>query len=184
MSLCCWTKLEIWELSQNKSFHLFKPWTLSGYLQSKAFPNDTHAIHQTPIYEGVGQGQFHLPRWLSGSNESACQSRRCRRGGFDSWVGKIPWSRKWQPAPVFLSMKNPMDRGAWWATVHGVAQNQTQLSNWAQTQARPLHRPRQNTVRTTSDAPQGAQWLQSTETWLRIMIHQTLDTTVSQETQI
>ena len=24
---------------------------------------------------------------------------------------------------------NPMDRGAWWATVHGVAKSQTQLSN-------------------------------------------------------
>ena len=24
------------------------------------------------------------------------------RGGFDPWVGKIPWRRKWQPAPVFL----------------------------------------------------------------------------------
>ena len=22
--------------------------------------------------------------------------------GFDPWVGKIPWSRKWQPTPVFL----------------------------------------------------------------------------------
>jgi len=22
--------------------------------------------------------------------------------GFDSWVGKIPWRRKWQPIPVFL----------------------------------------------------------------------------------
>ena len=21
---------------------------------------------------------------------------------FDPWVGKIPWRRKWQPAPVFL----------------------------------------------------------------------------------
>ena len=25
-----------------------------------------------------------------------------RRLGFDSWVGKIFWSRKWQPTPVFL----------------------------------------------------------------------------------
>ena len=24
------------------------------------------------------------------------------RYGFDSWVGKIPWRRKWQPTPVFL----------------------------------------------------------------------------------
>ena len=22
--------------------------------------------------------------------------------GFDSWVRKIPWSRKWQPTPVFF----------------------------------------------------------------------------------
>ena len=22
--------------------------------------------------------------------------------GFNPWVGKIPWRRKWQPAPVFL----------------------------------------------------------------------------------
>ena len=31
------------------------------------------------------------------------QCRRCKRHGFDLWVGKIPWERKWQPAPVFLS---------------------------------------------------------------------------------
>ena len=24
------------------------------------------------------------------------------RLGFDSWVGKIPWRRPWQPTPVFL----------------------------------------------------------------------------------
>ena len=24
------------------------------------------------------------------------------RPGFDSWVGKIPWKRAWQPTPVFL----------------------------------------------------------------------------------
>ena len=31
--------------------------------------------------------------------------------GFDPWVGKIPWRRKWQPTPVFL-LENSMDRGA------------------------------------------------------------------------
>ena len=38
----------------------------------------------------------------SSSKESACQFRRCRRCGFDRWVGKIPWRRTWQPTPVFL----------------------------------------------------------------------------------
>ena len=28
-----------------------------------------------------------------------------------------------------LSWKNPMDRGAWWATVHGFAKSQTWLSD-------------------------------------------------------
>ena len=63
------------------------------------------------------------PKWLSGK-EAACQCRRCKRHGFDSWIGKIPWRRKWQPAPVFLPA-NSRDRGAWWAAVHGVAQSQT-----------------------------------------------------------
>ena len=37
--------------------------------------------------------------------ESACQRRWCRRHGFNLWVGKIPYSKKWQPAPVFLPGK-------------------------------------------------------------------------------
>ena len=28
------------------------------------------------------------------------QCRRCRRQVFNPWVRKIPWSRKWQPAPI------------------------------------------------------------------------------------
>ena len=35
--------------------------------------------------------------------ESTCQ---CWRHGFDPWAGKIPWRRKWQPTPVFLSGKS------------------------------------------------------------------------------
>ena len=41
---------------------------------------------------------------------------------FNPWVGKIPWRRDWQPTPVFLP-ENPMDRGAWRATVHGVTKS-------------------------------------------------------------
>ena len=45
-----------------------------------------------------------FPGGTSGK-ESPCQCRRRKRLGFDLWVGKIPWSRKWQPAPVFLPGK-------------------------------------------------------------------------------
>ena len=34
-----------------------------------------------------------------------CQRRKCKRRGFDPWVRKIPWRRKWQAAPVFLPGK-------------------------------------------------------------------------------
>ena len=49
-------------------------------------------------------------------------------------VGLIPGSGrspgKGNGKPVQYScLENPMDRGAWWATVHGVAESQTQLSN-------------------------------------------------------
>ena len=42
-----------------------------------------------------------FPGGASGK-EPACQSRRHKRRGFNSWVGKIPWRRKWQPPPVSL----------------------------------------------------------------------------------
>ena len=36
------------------------------------------------------------------SKEPAFQGRRPERNGFDPWVRKITWRRKWQPTPVFL----------------------------------------------------------------------------------
>ena len=37
------------------------------------------------------------------AKEFACE---CRRHGFDPWVRKIPWRRKWQPIPAFLPRKS------------------------------------------------------------------------------
>ena len=35
--------------------------------------------------------------------ESTCQCRKC---GFDLWVGKMPWSRKWHLSPIILPGKS------------------------------------------------------------------------------
>ena len=43
----------------------------------------------------------YLPGWHNGK-EHAYQCRRHKRRVFDPWVGKIPWTKKWQPTPVFL----------------------------------------------------------------------------------
>ena len=58
---------------------------------------------------------YGLPWWLRW--QRICL--QCRRPGFDPWVRKIPWRRKWQPTPVSC-LENPMDRGGWQATAHGV----------------------------------------------------------------
>ena len=64
------------------------------------------------------RGYQHFPGGSDGK-ESACNAVN---PGFDPWVRKIPWRREWQPTPVFL-LEHPMDRGAWWATVPGVAKS-------------------------------------------------------------
>ena len=71
-----------------------------------------------------------LSTWRSGK-ESTYQYRRHQRCRFDPWIGKTSWRRKWLPTPIFLP-GNPMDRWAWWATVHGVAESWTQLNTHTQ----------------------------------------------------
>ena len=59
--------------------------------------------------------------------EPACQCRRCKRCKrcrFDPWVRKRGGSSN----PLQSScLESPLDRGAWRATVHGVAKSQTRL---------------------------------------------------------
>ena len=43
---------------------------------------------------------------LPGGSDGKNICLQCRRPGFEPWVGKIPWRRKWQPTPVFLPGKS------------------------------------------------------------------------------
>ena len=45
-----------------------------------------------------------------------------------SGLGRSPGEGHGNPLQ-YSCLENPMDRGAWWATVHGVTESQTQLSN-------------------------------------------------------
>ena len=44
---------------------------------------------------------------VTSCKESTCQCRRCKRHGFDPWVGKIPWWRKWHPLSSILACRIP-----------------------------------------------------------------------------
>ena len=70
----------------------FCPWALC-FLSPGLFPPFIGAsppqlpgkVCQEDKFSAASQ-TWRLPRWHS---------------GFDPWVGKIPWRRKWQPTPVF-----------------------------------------------------------------------------------
>ena len=84
-------------------------------------------IQQSDIYVCVcvSESLYGLSNGISGK-EPACQCRRCRRPTFDPWVGQSPGGG--QDSPLQYScLENPVNREAWWATVHGVAKSQTQL---------------------------------------------------------
>ena len=66
--------------------------------------------------------------WSSGK-ESSCQCSRCRRHELDPWNGKIPWRKKRQPMQYYC-LKNPIDRGAWWATAPRVAESDTWVTEY------------------------------------------------------
>ena len=77
-----------------------------------------------------------LPRWCSGK-ESACQWRRGKRYGFDPWVRKVPWSRKWQLIPVFLPGKFHGEESGKLQSMG--SQSQTQLTDWAHRRVQKPH---------------------------------------------
>ena len=80
------------------------------------------------IYKFRSLSQNGLPRGLTASR-ICLQCKRHRRHGFNSWVGKIPWRRAWQPTLVFLPGEPHGQRGLGGrsATAHGVAESQTPL---------------------------------------------------------
>ena len=51
----------------------------------------------------------------------------------ETWVQSLGWEDPLEEGRAthssILAWRTPMDRGAWPATVHGVAKSQTQLSN-------------------------------------------------------
>ena len=65
-----------------------------------------------------------LPWWSSG------KAATCNAGDTGSipGLGRSPRDGTGNPLQ-YSGLENPMDRGAWWATVHGVTKSQTRLSD-------------------------------------------------------
>ena len=76
---------------------------------------------------GCGPGS-HFPGGSNGK-EPAGQRRKCKRQNFHPWVGRFPGEGNGNPLQ-YSCLENPMDRGAWWAVVHSVAESGRTEATW------------------------------------------------------
>ena len=86
------------------------PWTIQSmefsrpaYWSGQSFPSPGDLLNSGIEPRSPALQVDSLPAEPPGKpKNTGVGSLKCRRPGFDSWVGKIPWRRKWQPTPVFL----------------------------------------------------------------------------------
>ena len=71
---------------------------------------------------------LHIFYFLTGSDGKACANNAGDPGSFP---GSGRFSGEGNGNPLQYScLENPLNRGAWWATVHGVTKSRTRLSNY------------------------------------------------------
>ena len=90
------------------------------------FPGDLPDPGIEPRFPALGGGLFttELPWGFSGGSDG--KEFACNAGDLGSILGSKRSSREGNGNPLQYScLENSMDRGAWWATVHGVAKSWT-----------------------------------------------------------
>ena len=90
-----------WDVCSNKALPMYFDYIDCFLIECWEFLIDCGC--KTLIWHVICKYQV-FPGGASGK-ESACQYRRRKSHGFDPWVGKILWSRKWKPILVFLPGK-------------------------------------------------------------------------------
>ena len=111
------------------------PWSISSH------QHWGKTLHQQKDYDSL-KAQMSTKRYFfhwdfsggSSGKEPAYKCRRLERHRFNPWVRKIPWGRKWQPAPVFVPGKSQEQTSLAGYRV-GVVKSWTWLSDLAHTHA-------------------------------------------------
>ena len=73
--------------------------SVSSFTQSSLLIGSFMCSHLLELLIYLGLFTPYYGDFPGGSVVKICL--QCRRPGFAPWVGKIPWSRAWQPTPVF-----------------------------------------------------------------------------------
>ena len=129
LEFCCsWGRKEsekTWWLNNNIVGGLMRLSQTEPLEQSKAYSNRYYYIPSfISLFVCKGEvlfirrnKQHGLPRQLS-DKESTCQRRRCKRYAFNPCIRRSPGGENgsWLQ---YSCLENSMNRGTWWATVHG-----------------------------------------------------------------
>ena len=119
-----WNDASLWSHGGQASFLILTIASLMIYSEQK------HTVFFT------GPFGYSFANWQSSGLPKCLPTQETQeRSEFDSWIGKIPWRRKYPEGdnPFQYCLENSTDRAAWQATVHGVTKSWTWLSNWART---------------------------------------------------
>ena len=105
---------EVWNRKRKKNEHLS-----SIHFMPDSFLRSLPSQRAGCLGVCWGSCTWGIPR-RHGGKESTCQWRRCKRLGFNPWVGRVPWRRKWQPGNPcqYYCLENLMGSRALWATAH------------------------------------------------------------------
>ena len=106
-----WKQTDLHSLEVEKYFYTIQTELRENILNWKSFKIDYFKV-MTPLG---------LPRWHS-VKETAYSAGRIRDEGWIPELGRSPASGRGNGNSLqYFYLENPMDRGAWWATVHGVS---------------------------------------------------------------
>ena len=76
----------------------------------------------------------YVPSWLLYWASLVAQTVKNLPTMWESWVQSLGWEDPLEEGMAthsnILAWRIPMNRGAWWATVHRVAKSRTRLSDW------------------------------------------------------
>ena len=74
-------------------------WMFVGKVMSVCSISPTNVLLNPTVKGGFSGGT------VVKKKKPICKCRRPKKYGFNPWIGKIPWRRKWQATPVFLPGK-------------------------------------------------------------------------------
>ena len=129
-------KLGVWDGHMHTSFQevllLLLP-LLSHFSHVQLYVTPRTAAYQAPPSMGFSRQEYWsgvpLPSPLGGASgkQSSCKTGDTRDMGSIPGSGRYPGEGNGNPLQ-YSCLENSMGRRGWWATIHGAAKNQTQLS--------------------------------------------------------